>query len=460
MALELAAFGGPPKPSRIVVLPIRQEIDDALLYTVRRGVKQAMQTHADVLVLDMDTNGGALDSMLKIIEVSLEFKGRTVTYVNKDAFSAGALIAISVGEIYMAPESVIGAAAPVMLSPEGAGTVSMPDTVERKTTSAISAKIRAYSRRQGHNPDVADSMIDKAKELRVDGQTLKKEGGLLTLTNQEAEQEYGNPPKPLLSSGTVENLPSLLLRLGSEGGSVTRVEATGAEQLAGWILRIRPLLLIVGILGIYLEFKMPGVTLPGVVGGVALVIYFFGGYVAGISGLEWLALFIVGVALLAVEVFVTPGGMAAGIAGMAAMFAALVMAMVDIYPGGPLLPSAAQLRLPLRDLSMALAGALACVAALARFVPKTRLYAGMIPHTASGTKSPEIEETRQSRFHGCEGEAVSPLRPGGKARFGDETVDVISDGEMIEPGVRVRVIGASGNYPVVQPLNRIKSKAD
>ena len=451
-ALEMTSFAATPKSPRVWVLPIRQEIDDPLLYIVRRGVKEAMHNDADILVLDMDTNGGAMDAMLKIIETLHEFKGRTVTYVNKNAFSAGALIAMATDDIYMAPESVIGAAAPVMLSPDGMNVQNIPETMERKLTSAMNAKMRAYAERYGHNPEVAEAMIDKSKELSIDGQIINKEGKLLTLTNLEAEKNYGNPPRPLLSLGTIPNLPALFQHLGADPATVTRVEPTGAERLADWIISIRALLLVVGVIGIYMEFKMPGVVLPGVIGGIALVIYFFGGYVAGLSGLEWLVLFFIGLALVAVELFVLPGSIAIGVAGSIAMFVALIMAMVDIYPGGPVIPSLPQLRLPLRDFSFAIAGAFVCIAVLARFLPHTRFYGNLVSHTASGTRTVEAIETRQKSLLGRTGVAISTLRPSGKAQFGDEIVDVMSDGEMVEQGKAVRVIGSSGDVALVQAI--------
>jgi len=447
--LELSALAS-SKSNVIYVLPVRQEIGDPLLYVVRRGVKEAMQHHADILILDIDTNGGEIDSMLKIIDVLREFKGKTVTFVNKTAYSAGALIALATDEIYMAPESVIGAAAPVMLSPGGAGVESMPDTMERKVTSAMDARMRAYAEQYGHNPEVAEAMIDKSKVLKIDGQVIKTEGTLLTLTNHEAEKDYGDPPKPLLSLGTVADLPALCQRLGAGAADVTRIEPTGAETLADWILTIRPLLLMVGVIGIYLEFKTPGVVLPGIIGGTALLVYFFGGYVAGLSGLEWLVLFIIGVALVAVELFVFPGTTAIGLAGSAAMFIALLMAMVDLYPGGPLLPTLPQLKLPLRDLSFGLAGAVFCVLCLARFLPHTRLFTAFVSQGASGIQTVAKIEARQRYLEGRSGVTVSPLRPSGKVLIDNELVDVISEGEMIESGRMVQVIGSSGGTPLVK----------
>ncbi|HOY59520.1 MAG TPA: ATP-dependent Clp protease proteolytic subunit, partial [Verrucomicrobiota bacterium] len=147
------------------LLPIRDDIMPPLVYLVRRGVKEAMDAKADLLVLDMETNGGRVDSTEEIIEILSQFKGETVTYVNRNAYSAGAFIAVATQRIFMAPESVIGAAAPIMLSPGGTGVEAMPETMEIKATSAISAKIRAQAQKNGHNSDVVEAMIDKQKEL-------------------------------------------------------------------------------------------------------------------------------------------------------------------------------------------------------------------------------------------------------------------------------------------------------
>src|SRR5256885_2152659 len=122
---------------KVFVLPIRAEIEPSLVYIVRRGVKEARAAKADLLVIDMDTNGGRVDSMEEIIKIITRFPGQTVTYVNTKAFSAGALMSFVTQKIYMAPQSVIGAAAPVFLSPGGGEVQKVPETMELKAASAI-----------------------------------------------------------------------------------------------------------------------------------------------------------------------------------------------------------------------------------------------------------------------------------------------------------------------------------
>src|SRR6266487_3613834 len=434
---------------KVYVLPIRSDIMPPLVYLVRRGVKAAMEARADLLVLDMDTNGGRVDVTEEMIEILNNFKGQTATFVNRRAFSAGAFISIATQKIFMAPQSVIGAAAPIMLVP-GGPPQDMPETMQAKMNAALCALARTSAEKNGYNPSVVEKMIDKGKELKIDGTVIKEKGELLALTNIEAEREYGDPPKPLLSSGTVESLDELLKKLGYANSARVDIQPTGVEQLAMWINVISPLLLIIGIAGVYIEFKTPGFGLPGIVGIAAFALYFLGGYIAGLSGLEWMAVFVVGLALLALELFVFPGTTALGLIGTALMLVALVMAMVDVYPGMPALPTFKMLELPLRDLFIAFLGGAVAVLALSRWLPKTSFYGNMVSQAASGVITGAKLERKQMSRLGQVGVAISELRPGGKAQFGNEILDVISQGEMIDKGQRVKIIGHSGTEAVVE----------
>jgi membrane-bound serine protease (ClpP class) len=445
---EPEAAGSPT----VYVLPIRDNIAPPMVYLVRRGVKEAMTANAEALIVDLDTNGGRVDSTTEIIDILDQFNGLTVTYVNRNAFSAGAFIAVGTRKIYMAPQSVIGAAAPILMTPGGM-TEGMPPTLEAKMTSAVAAKVRASAEKNGHNTEVIEAMIDRSKELVIDGVVLNKEGQILTLTNLEAQREFGDPPRPLLSLGTQASIDELLDTLGLSGATVVHVVPTGAERLAFWLNMISPILLMIGMIGIYIEFKTPGFGLPGVAGILAFALYFLGGYVAGFSGFEWIIVFVVGLALLFLELFVFPGTVFLGLAGAVIMLIALVMAMVDVYPGGPMLPSFADLRVPLTQVAMSLVGATGAIAILALLLPRTQLYDQMVSQSASGVTSVASQAQRQSSRIGLEGVTISPLRPGGKARFGDQVLDVISQGELIDRGRMVRIVGHSATEAVVELID-------
>ena len=166
--------------------------------------------------------------------------------------------------------------------------------------------------------------------------------------------------------------------------------------------------------------------------------------------MEWIVVFIVGLALVVVEIFIYPGTIAIGMLGAGLMLVALVMAMVDIYPGMPSVPTLPQLQLPLRQLMIAMAGGAAAILVLSRFLPQTSVYRKLISQTASGVKTEAVVEQRKISRLGQTGVTISPLRPGGKAQFGNDILDVISEGDMVDKGKAVRIIGYSGTEAIVE----------
>ncbi|MDB6065284.1 MAG: hypothetical protein JWR26_1492, partial [Pedosphaera sp.] len=170
----------------VFIIPIREDIDPPLVYLVRRGVKEAMEAKADLIILDIETNGGRVNVTREITKILENFKGETVAYVDDKAYSAGAIISIAAQKIYMAPGSEIGAAAPVTMAPGGGSTQDLPTTVETKAVSVVSAMARGLAEKNDYNVEVVEAMINRNKELIIDGKTLKPKGELLTLNNIEA----------------------------------------------------------------------------------------------------------------------------------------------------------------------------------------------------------------------------------------------------------------------------------
>lgn len=445
---------GESKVKKVFVLPIREDIMPPLTYLVRRGVKDAMEADADVLILHMDTFGGRVDVTEEIMDIVGRFSGETITYIDSKAMSAGSFISAATQRIYMSPVGIIGAAAPV-----AGGGQEMGETMDAKVISMVLAMIRNQAQKNGHNTDVLEAMIDKDKELIIDGETLCKEGELLSLTALEAQTEYGDPPRPLLSLGTYKDLDALIKGLGYSDAEVTHVEALGVEKVASWLNSIGFLLIVIGIGGIWIEMKAPGFGLPGTVSIVAFSLYFFGSYAAGLAGLEWFLVFLLGLGFIAVEIFIFPGMMVNGLIGIFLIFVTLVMALADYYPGTPVDVSFMGQALGNAGVVLAQAtiGTILMAWVFYRFVfprmsQRCSMAGGMMSSAASGVTSEiEIRETQQSRM-GQIGETTSPLRPGGKARFGEDVVNVISDGEMIGVGAKVKIIGASGRDAIVEAV--------
>lgn len=436
------------EPSRpVYVIPVRDDIEQSIVFLVRRGVKEAMEHHASALILDMDTNGGRGDSMEEIMNILSRFEphDQTYTLVNNKAFSAGAFIASATRHIYMTPDAVIGAATPVMIG-SGGGVENLPPSYEAKITSAFLAVIRSSAERNGHNPEVFAAMVDRDHGLSVDGKEIVPKGKILTLTSSQATAHYGNPSKPLLADGTANDLDKLIHQL-ADGAQVVRVEPTGFEQIARWITIISPVLLSIGMLLIYLEFKAPSLVL-GSLAALCFLIFFFGHYIAGLSGYEYVILFFIGLVLVLAEIWLLPGSVILGLSGAALLIGAILFAMIDQYPTDPWLPSPAQFEFPVVKLALAITAALVAAMGLAAYLPKRQLFGQLARATISG---PSLPKTFAHGVQvGDQGMTTSPLRPSGKARFGEETLDVVTEGSHVARDARVRVIRVEGVRIVVE----------
>jgi membrane-bound serine protease (ClpP class) len=441
----LAAADAPAAPGPVVVVPLRTEVSDAQFFLLRRALKEAERNGASAFVIDMETPGGAVEAAMKNMDALEKTKVPTFTYVNDRALSAGALIALATQKIYMAPTAVIGAAAPVLVTGQ-----DVPETMKDKTVSMLSATARAAAQRNGHNSDVAEAFVAKEKEVKIGEVVIDKTDSLLTLSAAEATRLYDG--KPLLAAGTAATLDEVLAQAGLKG-EVRRIEPSGFEQLALWITGLAPLFLLGGIVGAYIEFKTPGFGLPGALGLVCFGIFFFGHYVAGLAGWEVAAVFVIGLLLVLGELFLHPGTVIPGLVGALLMVGSLIWAMIDRYPGDAWWPTSEMLTRPLINLGLATLGGLGAIYLLAKLLPKTSLYHYIVLDAASGSAATSRVPAANSRVSiGAVGLAHTTLRPSGKVDFDGQHCDVVTDGDFIDPGAKVRVVAIDGTRVVVERL--------
>src|SRR6478752_4796350 len=367
LAFVFGIAGPVPAPKAIqkgdvVVVLLHGEVAPSLLAFLRRAVKTAESNDASAIVFDMNTYGGRLDTATEIVNALNQIKIPTYTFINTNAGSAGALIAVATQHIYMSSVSAIGAAAPILPTGE-----DLPATAKEKTISYWSALIRGSATKNGHNPDLAEAFMNKEKEVKIGERVVHPKGAVLTLNAQEATEKING--KPLLAEGIADSIADLAKRAGLKG-NVARIEPTGFEQLAFWITALAPLLLLGGILGAYLEFKIPGETWPGVISAICFALFFLGHYFAGLAGWEVVALFVLGIVLVLVEiVFFAHSTIVFGVVGVLLIFGSLLWAMIDRYPGQGFCPTAEMLKMPLLNLLLSLVAAAVLIAILARYLP-------------------------------------------------------------------------------------------
>ncbi len=445
-----AAGDGSAKPTarpRVFVIPIHGPIEPALLYVIRRGVQEAADSGVAAVVFSMNTPGGRVDVTQEIISAIGHLDMPTFTFVERDAFSAGALIALSTDKIYMAEGGKIGDAMPIGMLPV-VGAQEIPGDLREKAEAAVSAIARSAAEQGGHRKEVAEAMVRRDVGLKIGETVICPPGQLLTLTNREAEQRFDG--RPLLSEGTVGSLSEMLAAAGLAYPEITELRVTSAERFARWIAALGPLFFIAGALGLYIEFKTPGFGLPGIAGGACLAIYFWGHHVAGLAGYEDILIFALGLALILVEVFVLPGFGIAGIAGIALVLLSLFMAMVQRYPGQPYWPSYAQARLPMLKMTLSLVGTIAGAVLLARVLPKTPLFRRLVLEKTTDRAAGFTAAPTRTDLVGHAGQALSDLRPAGAAQFGGERLDVMTDGRFIVRGTRVKIVKAEGSRIFVE----------
>lgn len=427
----------------VFVFPLKDEVSPTQLIFLRRALKEAERAGATTFILDMDTPGGRVDVTLEIFELLHKTTIPTITFVNPNAISAGALISLATKKIYMRPDATIGAAA--VVSGEGA---DVQQTMKSKIDSVMAAKMRAVCEENGHNPDIAEAFMLIGKELKVGDTVLDSADTLLSLNGREAAKLYDG--KPLLATGLVETLDELLKAEGLTG-PVTRIEATGFEQIAFWITMIAPLLLMGGIVGAYIEMKAPGFGIPGIASLICFALFFGGHLVAGLAGWESVLIFVIGVVLILIEIFVVPGTVLPGLIGTVMIFGSIVWAMVDRWPAETGMPDGDALTRPLLNLVLGAGGAAICAGMLVKFLPKTSVYRRLVlsAESASGPAVTVPVVNLEMRI-GDIGVAATTLRPSGKAAFGGEIHDVVTGGDFIPMGTSVRVVSADGMRVVVE----------
>jgi membrane-bound serine protease (ClpP class) len=431
--LALAGPGTGAQPVRpvVYVVPVDGVIDLGLAPFIQRTIDEAAAARAAAVVLDIDTFGGRVDAAVAIRDALLRSPVRTVAFVNKRAISAGALISLAATTIAMAEGGSIGAATPVEAGPGGPA-----QPVAEKTVSYLRTEFRSTAEVRNRRGDIAEAMVDADIEIA----DLSQKGKLLTLTTGQALELK-------LADARANTLEDLLAALDLGDAEVRTVQQTWAETLVRALTHpvFSSLLMAVGVLGIIIEIQTPGFGVPGGLGLVALGLFFWGHWLVMLAGWEELLLVGIGLLLLVIEIFITPGFGAAGLLGTAALVAGLGLSLVGAGAAWEAVLIA--IGRVAGSLMLALVGAAALLGAIPRLPFGRRL---VLQETLTAEEGFESTPASDRRWIGKRGIAVSPLRPSGIAAFDGERVDVVSEGVYIEAGAAIDVIHVDGNRIVVR----------
>jgi membrane-bound serine protease (ClpP class) len=361
--------------------------------------------------------------------------------------SAGAFISAATEEIWFAPGGVIGAAAAV--TAEGQ---DIPETMRLKLNSFLRAKIRAISEGKGYRGEVVSAMIDKDYELKIGDKLIKGKGELLSLTATEAAKTYGEPPRALLAAGIAKDIDELLTKKYGAGNYEKRTfEVTWSEELARYLSKVSPILLGLGLLALFIEFKTPGFGVFGISGIVLLAIVFLSNYAAGLSGHEPMLVFAVGLICLVLELVFFPGTVVVALIGLVLMVGALLWSMADIWPNQPLVLSGDLLIKPLQNLLIALVVAGGVLALVARFLPHGWIWQRLAVGGAvqgAGVTAAVLDE--QESLVGREGVAATSLFPSGQIEIDGRRYEARLEVGFVEAGTHIRVVRRTGFGLIVE----------
>ena len=473
------------RQAKVAIISSKGMIDQGLLESLKRRSETAIEAGVEYLVFEVETYGGlvdAADSIAKHFIQTVGDRARTVAYVSTEAISAGALISVSCNDIIMRESTTIGASAPITMGAKLEG-------VEReKIESFLRASFQRAAEANGYPELLLKAMVTMQVEVwriknRQTGQweffeadkrpddpnaydlenaeEIVGDDQILTLTAAQA-LEYG------IARAVVSDMDGALAFLEERDGvrfdePPMRLETMWSEEMVRWLNSppVMGILVMLALLGVYIEFSSPGIGLPGLVAVTCFAIIVGSKYLTGLANWLEVILLFAGIILILIEFLVLPGFGVAGILGtiflLAGLFGMLVKNAPDQIPWPQRPEDWTVFRNGVLGLAYGIAGGGILAAIVSRYLPRLPFMSGLIlvPATAAAAGAPApISATAPPQSigglrAGDRGRVTSDLRPAGKARFGDAIVDVVATAEFLEEGTEVQVIEIYGNRVVV-----------
>ena len=422
----------------VYMLRLDDEIGSSTWRYTRQALDEARKRNSDMLLVHLNTYGGSVVHADSIRTALLNFPGPVVAFVDNNAASAGALIALACDSVYMRGGASMGAVTVV----NGADGAAMPD----KYQSYMRAMMRATAESHGkltdslgnqkwrRDPLIAEAMVDS----RVEVPGLIDSTRVLTFTADEAVK-WG------YAEAKAESVDDVMAQLdhSPESYSIEEYRPDWLDHLIGFFTNpaVQAVLIMIIVGGIYMELHSPGVGFPSAAAIIAAVLYFLPLYITGIASSWIILLFVLGVMLIVLEVFVVPGFGITGIAGITCICAAVILGLIEHY-----------------TFSLSHLNADAVWSSMVIFLAGIFLAVGAIWYLTSShgpkwvRRHTELMLTQQVKdgyigvdmapvnYIGLEGAAVTDMRPAGKVEINGEVLDAVATRGFIHAGSSVRVI--------------------
>ena len=416
---------------KVFLAEITGEIDPRMAPYISRVVSDAENNGAEAIIFRINTFGGRVDAATQIKDAIIESPLLTIAFINNRAISAGSLIALSCRKICMVPGSSIGAATVVDQSGQ---------KQSEKYQSFMRSEMRSTAERNGRRTDVVQGMVDE--NILVPG--INDNNKLITLTSEEAKK-YG------IADTLVYNLNDCLSAFGLRDAQVIKVSSNWAEDLVGFLNQplISSILIMLGLVGIFAEIKSPGFGFPVIIGVISLLLFFGSSYILQLASIINIVLFIIGIMLLLLEIFVIPGFAITGVIGIILIIGSIFLSLIGnnlpYWDSGAVSKAVIQL-------SASLLFAFILIYILAKFLPKSSAFSRLVLSNEEKADQGFVSYPSEKELLGLEGIALTTLRPAGSAEFNGQKYDVVADWEYIPKGNKVKVIRVEGIKVVVKEL--------
>ena len=416
---------------KVFLVDITGEIDPRMAPYISRVVSDAENDGAEAIIFKINTFGGRVDAATQIKDAIIGSRLLTIAFINNRAISAGSLIALSCRKICMVPGSSIGAATVVDQSGQ---------KQSEKYQSFMRSEMRSTAERNGRRTDIVQGMVDE--NIIVPG--INDHNQLITLTSDEAKK-YG------IADTLVYNLNDCLSAFGLRDAQIIKVSSNWAEDLVGFLNQplISSILIMLGLVGIFAEIKSPGFGFPVIIGVISLLLFFGSSYILQLASIINIVLFMIGIILLLLEIFVIPGFAITGVIGIILIIGSIFLSLI-----GNNLPfwDSGAVSKAIIQLSASLLFAFILIYILAKFLPKSSAFSRLVLSNEEKADQGFVSYPSIKELMGMEGIALTTLRPAGSAEFNGQKYDVVADWEYIPKGNKVKVIRVEGIKVVVKEL--------
>lgn len=431
MAITLSVVANEKK---VYILPINDEIGSMTWQHTRHACEEAKEMNADLLVIHLNTYGGTLQHADSIRTVLMNFPKPTIAFIDNNAASAGALIAIACDSIYMQKGASMGAATVVNEKAE-----ALPDKYQSYMRSIMRATAESHGKTTTdgdsigkwlRDPLIAEAMVDS--RIIVPG--LVDSTKVLTFTTSEAIK-WG------YCEGEATSIEDVLHKNHMTKYTLTSFEPDFTDWLIGFFSNpaVQAILIMFIVGGIYFELQSPGLGFPTVAAIVSAVLYFLPLYITGIAASWIIILFIVGLILVLLEIFVIPGTGITGILGGVAIFIALVGGLADSFSEHSL--TMGELWNAILIVGIGLVMGIALIFYLtSKHGPKFIRRHSELLHSQKVEDGYIGVDTSMTKYIGREGVTKTVMRPGGKIEIDGNVLDAVAlNGRFIEEGVTIKV---------------------